>query len=111
MVGGTVWRLDSRSTRTFGGPILELEYQLPLRITNSKPHKTYRNPLIYAMELADEMRREGLNQAELARKHGISRARVNQWMVLLKMPEGKKRSILAMGDYWNRQIITERTLR
>jgi len=66
---------------------------------------------MYAMELKAEMDREGLTQAELARKHGISRARVNQWMSLLRLPESEKRRFLAMGDNWDRKIFTERHLR
>jgi len=41
------------------------------------------------MELKAEMQREGLTQTELARKHGISRARVNQWPSLLKLQKGE----------------------
>jgi transcriptional regulator with XRE-family HTH domain len=63
------------------------------------------------MELAEEMSREGLNQADLARKHGISRARVNQWLSLLKLPEKEKRIVLALGDNWNRRVLSERALR
>jgi hypothetical protein len=36
------------------------------------------------MELKEEMRREGVSHAELTRIHGISRARVNQWLALLR---------------------------
>jgi len=63
------------------------------------------------MELAEDMRREGLTQADLARKHGISRARVNQWLSLLKLSAGVRKMILEMGDHWERQVITERGLR
>ena len=49
-------------------PLLHI---LPLRADNPKLHKTYRNPIIFAQELADEMKREGSTQAEFARKHGI----------------------------------------
>ena len=38
----------------------------------------------------------GLTQADLARKHGISRARVNQWLALLKLPEGERRLLESM---------------
>ncbi len=69
------WRLDSRSTLTFGDPILKLEFALPACSLISKPQKTYRNPIIYAMELKEEMRRERLTQAELSRKLRISRER------------------------------------
>ena len=105
------WRLDSRSTRTLDGQILKLEYDLSSSTHKSKPQKTYRNPIIYAKELQEEMNREGLTQADLARKHGISRARVNQWLSLQNLPEKDKKLILAMGDNWKRQLITERQLR
>jgi len=57
------------------------------------------------------MSREGLNQADLARKYSISRARVNQWLSILKLPEMEKRRLLAMGDNWETRLVTERTLR
>lgn len=63
------------------------------------------------MELAEEMRREGLTQAGLARKHSISRARVNQWMALLGLPDREKRRLQAMGDNWAHRVVTERELR
>ena len=63
------------------------------------------------MELAEEMKRENLTQAELARRHGMTRARVNQWLSLLKLPEGERKRILAMGDHWDRRVVTERMLR
>ena len=105
------WRLDSRSTRTFCGQILEIEFELSSSCLNSKYKKTYRNSIIYAQELAEQMRRAGLTQADLARKLGISRARVNQWLSLLKLHEGEKRRILAMGDHWERRLLTERGMR
>jgi len=72
------WRLGSLSARTSPGPVIVLTYDLRGSESNPKSRKTYRNPLIIAMELAEEMEREGLTQVELGRKHGISRARVNQ---------------------------------
>lgn len=90
---------------------MELEFELPSCSLISKPLKTYRNPIIYAQELAEEMRREGLTQAELARKHGISRTRVNQWLSLLKLTNKETRRILAMGDHWERRLLTERAFR
>ena len=105
------WRLDSRSTRTFAGPILELEFELPSCSLISKPPKTYRNPIIYAQELQEEMKRGGLTQTELARKHGLSRARVNQWLSLLKLPKREIRRIHAMGDHWEQRLVTERSFR
>ena len=57
------------------------------------------------MELND------LTRADLARKLGISRARVTQMLNLLKLPEDLKEEIEAMGDYWERRLVTERMLR
>ena len=91
--------------------MIKLEHTLHVYYCDSKDKKTYRNPIIYAQELQEEMRREGLSQAEFARKHGISRARVNQWLSLLKLPQRDKKRIMAMGDHWSRQLLTERQLR
>jgi len=63
------------------------------------------------MELSAEMRRERISQSELARRHGMTRARVNQWLSLLRLPVGERRRILAMGDHWGRRVLTERSLR
>ena len=49
--------------------------------------------------------------AELARKLGISGARVTQMLNLLKLPEELKEEIEAMGDHWERRLVTERMLR
>jgi hypothetical protein len=105
------WRLDSRSARTLGGLVFKFELQLSSRTRISRQNKTYRKPLIYAMELAEEMKREGLTQAGLARKHSISRARVNQWLALLGLPDREKRRLQAMGDNWECRMLTERALR
>ena len=84
---------------------------MPVNYSHSKIKRTYRNPIIYAQELADEMKKEGLSQAELARKHGLSRARVHQWLSLLKLPKMKIILMQAMGDKWERKLLTERSLR
>jgi ParB-like chromosome segregation protein Spo0J len=54
---------------------------------------------------------EGINRAELARRLGVSRARVTQWLDLLELPERARREAEALGDNWNRQVVTERELR
>jgi len=77
--------------------VIVLPYPLPFIDPNSKPRWIFRIPLIVAMELADEMEREGLTQAELPQKHGISHSRVNQWLSLLQQPDVERRRILAMG--------------
>ena len=57
------------------------------------------------------MKTGGLSQAELARKLGLSRARVTQMLNLLVLPEVLISEIEEMGDYWSRQLVTERKLR
>ena len=54
---------------------------------------------------------EELSRADLARKLGLSRARVTQMLNLLGLPEILIAEIEEMGDYWKRQLITERQLR
>jgi ParB-like chromosome segregation protein Spo0J len=77
----------------------------------SKPIKVFRNPLLYARELRDRMARERINRAELARRLGMSRARITQWLDLLELPERVLREAEALGDNWDRQVVTERELR
>jgi len=57
------------------------------------------------------MTTEGINRAELARRLGVSRARVTQWLELLELPERVLREVEALGDHWQRQVVTERKLR
>jgi len=54
---------------------------------------------------------DNLSREQLAERHGVSSDRITQWLCLLKLPEVKLREIEVMGDYWNRQIVTERELR
>jgi ParB-like chromosome segregation protein Spo0J len=54
---------------------------------------------------------EGINRAELAQRLGVSRARVTQWLKLLELPRDMQRKAEAMGDNWNRQVVTEREMR
>jgi len=73
--------------------------------------KTYRNPIIYAQELQDEMVRDKLTRKMLAQRRGVSSDRITQWLCLLKLSEKRVKEIEAMGDYWDRQVVTERELR
>jgi len=57
------------------------------------------------------MEMEELSRAELARRLGLSRARVTQILNLLGLPEILISEIERMGDYWSRQLVTERQLR
>ncbi|MCK5117501.1 MAG: winged helix-turn-helix transcriptional regulator, partial [Candidatus Aegiribacteria sp.] len=67
--------------------------------------------IIQAREMYLMMKTGGLSQAELARKLGLSRARVTQMLNLLVLPEVLISEIEEMGDYWSRQLVTERKLR
>ena len=57
------------------------------------------------------MKTGGLSQAELARKLDFSRARITQMLNLLKLPDELIVEVEEMGDYWKRQLVTERQLR
>lgn len=57
------------------------------------------------------MVRNGLTRKQLTERHGVSSDRITQWLCLLKLPEEKKREIIALGDNWSGQIVTERELR
>lgn len=52
-----------------------------------------------------------VNRAELARRLGVSRARVTQWLDLLELPERVLREVEERGDNWDRQAVTEREQR
>ena len=100
------WRLDSNSQRT----ILWYDTTSANQIKR-KPKKTFRNPIILAREMIVMMEMEELSRADLARKLGLSRARVTQMLNLLGLPEMLISEIEEMGDYWSRQLVTERQLR
>jgi len=57
------------------------------------------------------MELEGLSRADLARRFGCSLARVTQRLNLLNLPRDLLLEIEAMGDYWERRLVTERGLR
>ena len=58
-----------------------------------------------------EMDLNSLTKADLARKLGISRARVTQMLNLLKLPVELIEEVERMGDCWERRLVTERMLR
>lgn len=57
------------------------------------------------------MVRLGLDRIQLAERHGVSYDRITQWLCLLKLPEEKLREVEDLGNYWERQIVTEREVR
>ena len=73
--------------------------------------RIYRNPVIFARELAVELERDHLTRQQLADRHGFSLDRVIQWFALLKLPVEQLKEMEALGDYWDRRVVTERGLR
>jgi len=67
--------------------------------------------MVVALELAEELKHDGISRAELARRYGMSRARVTQWLSLVELPRIEIERLLAMGDYWDLRLVTERKLR
>jgi hypothetical protein len=63
------------------------------------------------MELNDELVRDTLTRKQLAERHGITSDRVIQWLCLLKIPDEEKVRVLALGDNWEKRLLTERELR
>ena len=77
-------------------------------LNRGKPSKkVYRNPIILAREMSTLMEMEELSRAELARKLGISRARVTQILNLLKLPEELIREVEEMGDQADCTLVGE----
>ena len=57
------------------------------------------------------MVRDGLTRKQLAERRGASSDRITQWLCILKLPDEKLKRIAALGDHWDRPVVTERTLR
>jgi len=104
--GAFIWRLDRVSQRTF------FWYAVTIKPTKSKKvKKTFRNPIKQAKEMQLEMEFHKQTKAQLARKLGISSARVTQKLNLLKLPDELIQEVEAIGDHWERRLVTERMLR
>jgi len=88
----------SATRSKFSSPGFTIIRSLPTTLHEMKPRKTFRNPMVLALELAEEMKRDGISRAELARRHGMSRARVTQWLSLLELPRIEIERVLAIGD-------------
>ena len=98
------------SIRTTYLPIIKLITSCNICRYNPNP-KRYRNPVVYARELREELVRDHLTRKLLAERHSVSTDRITQWLCLLKLPEDKLREIESLGDYWEKQVVTERELR
>ena len=106
-----MWYTNPMTIRTRYALIILLKssFICTKRVKSAKT--VYRNPVIYAQELHEEMILGNLSRKQLAERHGVSSDRITQWLCLLKLPVEKLREIEALGDYWDRQIVTERELR
>lgn len=105
-----LWYAEGYYTRTIEDIPEILRFRRP-DIPIIKPRKRFRNPLMVAIELQEELVRDNLTRKQLAERHGISSDRVTQWLCLLKLSDHEQARILALGDYWRRQVVTERNLR
>ena len=105
------WYTGLLSSRTQTNHTYPVSISRPDMSKARQESKKYRNPVIYAQELHDEMVRDNLTRKQLAERHGASSDRITQWLCLLKLPEEKLKEVKALGDNWNNQLITERVLR
>ena len=102
--GSPDWNIDRTFTSIFYFP-----HKLTESI-NNKP--VYRNPIYLAKEFKKMIDSGKVkNQAELARKLDISRARVTQILNLLKLNPFIIQELINLGDPLRSKIITERKLR
>jgi len=77
-----------------------------------KPIKTYPNPLLLALHYKHLLETPEIgSQPELARKVGVSRARINQILRLLKLAPDIQQSVIRMGDPLPSRKATEHKLR
>jgi hypothetical protein len=76
------------------------------------PKKTFRNPIYLAKEYKGMIDNgQAKNQSGLARKLGISRARVTQILRLIKLNSLIIQELERLGDPLKSRIVTERMLR
>jgi hypothetical protein len=77
-----------------------------------KPSRLYRNPVYLAQEWQKALENGDYSSpADLARKLGVSYARVNQVVRLFNLAPEVLKAIAALGDPLPRPIVTERRLR
>lgn len=76
----------------------------------SERPRQYRNALVVAQEWHALMTECSLSQTDLARKLGVSRARVTQVLRLLDLDPKVAATIVALGDPLPRQVITDQAL-
>lgn len=98
-------------------PADRVVHAVPPRVLNRKPPKAPRTPrVVELLRKAIEWQAllesgEVRNQAEIARREGITRARVTQVMGLLPLAPEIQEHVLSLPDMVRRPTITERALR
>ncbi|MFQ5741855.1 MAG: hypothetical protein ACE5JX_22905 [Acidobacteriota bacterium] len=94
-----------------------LVHAVPSRVLHRKPPKAPRTPrVVELLRKAIEWQAllesgEEANQAAIARREGITRARVTQVMGLLRLAPEIQEHVLSLPDMVRRPAITERALR
>jgi hypothetical protein len=102
--GSPNWLIDRTFTITVYFP------KEPQKV--EKPRKNYRNPIYLAKEYVNMINTgQAKSEADLARKLGISRVRVNQIVSVLKLAPQIITQIERLGDPLLSRIVTERMLR
>lgn len=93
--------------------VLRVTFQLPSRLPKPpKPRPTYRNPIFRAKEYARMIESgQAKNESDLARKIGVSRVRVCQYVRLLSLDASVIKALEQLGDPLTKRVITERLLR
>ena len=93
--------------------VFRVTFQLPSRLPKPpKPRPTYQNPIFRAKEYARMIESgQAKNESDLARKIGISRVRVCQYVRLLSLDASVVKALEQLGDPLTKRIITERLLR
>ena len=97
--------------RTFRSVFNLPQSKRQLALTKVAKH-LHRNPIILAQEWQGILAAgKYASPAEMARRIGVSRARVTQVLQLLKLSPNVLDRIVALGDLLPSSIITERSLR
>ena len=85
----------------FSGRAFSLEFSIEKPTENKRQEKSYRNPVILAMEMKELMERENISRAELSRRMKLSRARITQIINVLKLSPEAIEMIKEMGGMKN----------
>src|SRR3989338_1539918 len=93
--------------------VFKVTFQLQSRLPKPpKPRLTYRNPIFRAKEYIRMLEKgQAKNESDLARKIGVSRVRVCQYVRLLSLDASIVKAIEQLGDPLTERVITERWLR